>query len=113
MAGVEAACEITGAKAPPGDEDDEYQIGLMMEDLVGGDSEKWERLESRLRKMTRMLVRRHRARIERVADALLQHKTLSNEQLNELVGRSIDDVRVNVPELKQMYAEMYAQAASI
>jgi hypothetical protein len=85
----------------------------MMEDLVGGDSQKWERLEARLRKMTRMLVRRHRARIERVADALLQHKTLSNEQLNELVGRSIDDVRVNIPDLKWAHAQGWASVADM
>ena len=31
----------------------------------------WQKREARLRRMTRMLVRRHRARIERVAEALL------------------------------------------
>jgi hypothetical protein len=47
--------------------------------------------------MTRMLVRRHRTRIERVAKALLAHKTLSAEYLDRLVGRSVDGVNVNEP----------------
>ena len=53
--------------------------------------------------MTRMLVRRHRARIERVAAALLERKTLSREELDRLVGRSVDDVKVNAPFLLLMH----------
>jgi hypothetical protein len=49
-----------------------------------------------------MLVRRHRARIERVAKALLAKTTLSAKQLDKLVGRSVDDVKVNAPYLLAM-----------
>jgi hypothetical protein len=48
--------------------------------------------EARLRAMTRMLVRRHRNRIERVADALLTERTLSAEKIDELTGRSVNDL---------------------
>jgi hypothetical protein len=47
--------------------------------------------------MTRMLVRRHRVLIARVADALIDRTTLSAEELDKLVGRSVDDVKVNAP----------------
>jgi hypothetical protein len=40
--------------------------------------------EARLRKMTRMLVRRHRVPIERVPDALLAETTLSGPNLDKL-----------------------------
>ena len=33
-----------------------------------------------------MLVRRHRERIQRVAAALLEHRKLSGEQIDELMG---------------------------
>jgi hypothetical protein len=39
--------------------------------------------------MTRMLVRRHRARIERVAKALLDKTTLTAKQIDKLVGLRI------------------------
>ena len=55
----------------------------------------WERLEPRLRAMTRMLVRRHRRLIARVAKALLEQTTLTGGELDRLVGRSIDDVKPN------------------
>jgi hypothetical protein len=47
--------------------------------------------------MTRHLVRHHRARIERVAQALLDQRTASAEELDRLVGRSVADVKVNAP----------------
>jgi hypothetical protein len=61
------------------------------------------RVEARLRRMARMLVRRHRARIEIVASALLAERSLSCEQLDELTGRSIDDVVPNAPFLLAIY----------
>jgi hypothetical protein len=79
----------------------------MMEELVPTD---WDRTEARLRAMTRMLVRRHRARIERVAKALLTKTTLSAKELDKLVGRSVNDVKVNAPQLLEHYAEMSARA---
>ena len=59
--------------------------------------------------MTRMLVRRHQGRIERVATELLKQKTLSGPQLDELVGRSINDVRVNAPHLKLAHSESWVE----
>jgi ATP-dependent Zn protease len=101
MAGAEAEMVLLGRTAT-GDSDDRYQILLMWEELR---HLSWERFEPRLRAMTRMLVRRHRARIERVANALLAETTLSAERLDELVGRSINDVKVNAPLLLAYHAE--------
>jgi ATP-dependent Zn protease len=42
----------------------------------------------RLRKATRGLCRRHRERIERIAQALLKHETLSPEKIDNLMRRS-------------------------
>ena len=47
--------------------------------------------------MTRMLVRRHRHRIERVAPALLTKRKLSGRQIDKLAGRSIADVPDRLP----------------
>ena len=74
-------------------------VELMALELGGS----WSRIEPRLRAMTRMLVRRHRALIERVAAALLERRTLSREELDHLVGRSVDDVKVNAPFLLLMH----------
>jgi hypothetical protein len=49
-----------------------------------------------------MLVRRHRARIERVAEALLAKTKLSAKQVDKLTGRSVNDVKVNAPFLLAM-----------
>ena len=95
MAGAEAEAELLGA-VPRCDSDDRYQIELMAEQLYR-DEISWEKLEPRLRAMTRMLVRRHRVLIARVADALIDRTTLSAEELDKLVGRSVDDVKVNAP----------------
>jgi hypothetical protein len=91
MAGAEAELVLLGSKAI-GDGDDRCQIELMAKELHDTD---WNKLESRLRAMTRMLVQRHRARIERVAKALLARTSLSAKALDKLVGRSVDDVKVN------------------
>ena len=104
MAGAEAEQVLLGA-TQGGDGDDRDQIELMAVELMAvqlGDGS-WSRIEPRLRAMTRMLVRRHRARIERVAAALLERKTLSREELDRLVGRSVDDVKVNAPFLLLMH----------
>jgi hypothetical protein len=103
MAGAEANVELLGMpRSEIGDYDDQYQIALMMEQASPpGGWDRWtrERYDARLRAMTRMLVRRHRERIERVAKALLKETILSAEKLDALVGRSIDDVKVNAPDL--------------
>jgi hypothetical protein len=100
MAGAEAEAELLGLQAI-GDGHDREQIELMAQELTGNYS--WARLEPRLRKMTRMLVRRHRARIERVARALLAKTKLSAKQVDKLAGRSVDDVKVNSPFLLAMH----------
>lgn len=100
MAGAEAEMEFLQS-TQGGDGDDRHQIELMAWELKPGTN--WEKLEPRLRAMTRMLVRRHKARIERVANALLVKTTLSAKQLDKLVGRSVDDVKVNAPFLLAMY----------
>jgi len=46
----------------------------------------WGHIEPRLRAKTRMLVRRHKASIKRVAETLLAKTTLSGAQLDKLVG---------------------------
>ena len=57
----------------------------------------WEKTEARLRAMTRMLVRRHRALIERVAAKLLDETTLGPKALDKLIGRSVNDVKPTPP----------------
>jgi ATP-dependent Zn protease len=99
MAGAEAEMELLGANAL-GDGDDRYQIALMAENLSR--TANWDRLEPRLRAMTRMLIRRHRTLIERAAKALLAKITLTGKAMDKLVGRSVDDVKVNAPFLLAM-----------
>lgn len=96
MAGAEAEAVLLSRTAT-GDGDDRLQIGLMAEELSCSVDYFWERIEPRLRAMTRMLIRRHRARIERLAKALIVKTTLSGKQIDKLVGRSVDDVKVNAP----------------
>ena len=69
MAGAEAEREIIG-ELFGGDDDDRYQIALMLEEIDEADR------EARLRRFARMLVRRHRALIEHVAQALSTERTL-------------------------------------
>jgi ATP-dependent Zn protease len=96
MAGAEAEIELLGSKAL-GDGEDRLEIQKIVSEFCRVDF--WNKLEPRLRAMTRMLVRRHKPRIERVAEALLAKTTLSAKALDKLVGRSVDDVKANVPDL--------------
>lgn len=100
MAGAEAELILLGSGGI-GDGDDRHQIVLMAEELHRDTD--WNKLEPRLRAMTRMLVRRHRARVERVAKALLARTTVSAKALDKLVGRSVDDVKMNAPSLLAMH----------
>jgi ATP-dependent Zn protease len=102
MAGAEAEAGLLGS-VQGGDGDDRYQIELMAEELVN--CRNWKKFETRLRAITRMLVHRHRVLIERVEVALLERKTLSREELDDLVGRSVDDVKVNAPFLLMMHRD--------
>lgn len=99
MAGAEAEGVLLG-KVGRGDDEDQRQIAWMLEDIGPDDPDRY---EQRLRQMTRMLVRRHREKIERVADALSEHGTLSADALDVLVGRSIADVTCNAPFLLAMH----------
>jgi hypothetical protein len=96
MAGAEAqeVCRARGRAL--GDGDDQYQVALMMEHLYPPPPDP-ERVEARLRTMTRALVRRHKVLIERVAGRLLAQGSLSAAELDRLVGRSLDDIRPNAP----------------
>jgi hypothetical protein len=97
MAGAETEKELLGREAL-GDANDRLQIELMATDNQWKKTKaQWEKLESRLRVMTRMLVRRHKVRIESVAKALLAKTTLSARQLDKMVGRSAADVKSNSP----------------
>ena len=103
MAGAEAEMELLGSKAA-GDWEDRRQIRLMANSQgFNDDPDEWETKEARLRAMMRMLVRRHKVRIERVAKALLAKTTLSAKALDKLVGRSVDDVKVNALYLPEMH----------
>jgi hypothetical protein len=99
MAGAESEVVILGL-TQGGDGNDRCQIELMAEELTTGSD--WKRLEPRLRAMTSTLIRRHRALIERVADVLLAKGKLTAKQLDKLVGRSVNDVKVNAPTLLMM-----------
>jgi hypothetical protein len=74
MAGAEAEAVLLD-RTTIGDGYDRREIAQMSDEVCH--SAPWDRLEPRLRAMTRMLVRRHKARIERVAEALIA-KTISS-----------------------------------
>jgi ATP-dependent Zn protease len=99
MAGAEAEAELLGLTAL-GDGGDREDIKYISYELAGAN---WDQLEPRLRAMTRQLVRRHKALIERLAKALLVKTTLSGEEVDKLVGRSVDDVKMNSPSLLEAY----------
>lgn len=92
MAGAEAEIMLTERKAF-GDGDDRKWIELMAEDFSG--MAPWQRLEPRLRSMTRMLVRRHWKLIRRVARALHAKETLTGREIDRLIGRSVNNMKPN------------------
>jgi hypothetical protein len=63
-----------------GDENDRLQIGLMAEE-----ADVSEAYLERLRPKVRALLRRHWPKVERVAQALLEHKTLTAEAIDALI----------------------------
>lgn len=109
MAGAEAEVEFLSSM-PVGDGDDRLQIALMPEQLPCSDFR--ERVEPRLRRMTCALIQRHRERIERVAKAFLTRTSLSAKQLDKLVGRSVNDVKVNAPLLLAYHQGRLPRATS-
>jgi hypothetical protein len=89
MAGAEAEEEWSDLPRD-GDSDsgDRRDIAARAEALTEAD---WVKLEPRLRQMTRMLVRRHWARIERLAQALLDQTTLNYIQIDMLIDIDVED----------------------
>jgi ATP-dependent Zn protease len=86
MAGTEAEIEITG-KCAGGDGADRDEIEELAESSDSNLTvDLWVRYEPRMRRQTRRLVRKHRHKIERVAEELLRHKTLSADQVDEVVA---------------------------
>jgi ATP-dependent Zn protease len=71
MAGVAAEKELLGFTRGGHGEDDR-QITFMGDDVWDTWSDDWLRWEARMRRQTARLVRKHRAKIERVAAALLK-----------------------------------------
>jgi ATP-dependent Zn protease len=93
MAGVEAEVEFFVASLDGSGDADMAQI----EEWSFDEPVDRHKREVRLRAMTRVLVRRHRKRIERVAEALLAKEHLTAKQVDKLAGRSVDDVEPNIP----------------
>jgi hypothetical protein len=89
MAGREAELEIFGAQGDVGDRhDDEVQIALLLQD-----AEPWgdpDRFRTRLRGKTRVLVRRHRQSIERIAHGLLSTNVLTRDAVEAIMAQQPD-----------------------
>jgi ATP-dependent Zn protease len=92
MAGAEAEVEFFGScQGGDGDDREEvhdalYRVGVAgpaVARMVDSDAI-YARYEPRLRRWTRALVRRHRTKIDRIARALLERKTLSGEEIEAL-----------------------------
>ncbi len=83
MAGAEAEVECLGA-CQGGDGDDRWQVTLMLDSLLpaGADPSGY---EDRLRRFTRALVRRHRGKIEAVAQRLLEQEHASGDELDAMI----------------------------
>jgi hypothetical protein len=89
MAGAEAELECIGS-GDLGDGDDRYWIGIALEHLhipprTGDPKADWHHYERGLRVEARELVRRHKDKIERVAQELLERKSLTKEEIDALI----------------------------
>lgn len=85
MAGAEAEFIILGRTAT-GDSDDRYHIALMADSSDSGFTPAtWAVYEPRLRRQAQRLVRKHRNRIQRVANALVERETLQATEVDVLV----------------------------
>lgn len=86
MAGAEAEEVILGA-CDGGDGSDRREIAWMMQsrdaEIPPDRCELW---EARMRRQTRRLIRRHRDKIERVAEALMSRQTLQTEEVDAIIG---------------------------
>ena len=83
MAGAEAEVECLG-NCPDEDHDDRWQITMMLNSLLPANTDPLG-CENRLRRVTRTLVRRHRGKIEAVAQKLLQRGCASEHELNAII----------------------------
>jgi len=84
MAGREAEEELLG-NSEGGDDDDQYQIALMLMDLYRGE-DRQAKFEGRLRRAARSLVRRHRPKIEALSRALIEQRTMSDKRVRLAAG---------------------------
>jgi ATP-dependent Zn protease len=83
MAGAEAEVVCIG-RCRGGDTDDRFQVALMMEEIrIPNDD--IVRYARRLRAKTRALVQRHRHKIEHVAKALTERRTISGKNVDRLL----------------------------
>ena len=89
MAGAEAERVVIGCDYG-GDSDDETNISWMGASMMDTLSPERDRLLAQLRRHTSRLVRKHRLRIERVAFALMEHRTLQGHEIDELVSSPIE-----------------------
>jgi hypothetical protein len=102
MAGYEAELECLGRSRgrTGGDSEDCKEINeRMLKIYPGMGNEERFRRRNRLRRMTRLLVRRHRDKIERVACALLRHRTLSRKAINDL----LPEIPIPVPSTMMLW----------
>ena len=106
MAGVEAERVILG-RSRGGDGYDRYDITTIVNDQFEAETF-WKKTEPRLRKHTHTLVRRHRAKIERVAAELMKEGALSPDEIDALVYREMRKPPVWGPDelLKRNVAEV-------
>jgi hypothetical protein len=85
MAGAEAENALLG-RCNLGDAGDRYEIEKLADTRWAfASGEEWARAEPRMRRQARRLVRKHRDKIERVAKALLQRKSLTPDEVDQLM----------------------------
>jgi hypothetical protein len=90
MAGREAEEELLG-HCRGGDDDDQHQIQLMLEEIyrsreIYRSEEELEKVEQRLRRFARFLVCRHRPKIEALARELIEKRTMSDKRVRLAAG---------------------------
>ena len=84
MAGAEAEVECLGSCCLGVDGDDRWQVALMLDSLLPAGVDPFD-YENRLRGFTRALVRRHRSKIEAVAQRLLEQGHASESELDAMI----------------------------
>jgi ATP-dependent Zn protease len=85
MAGAEAERELLGTcNGGDGSDLDQIERAAVSSDGFSSHDE-WKRYEPRMRRQVRRLVRKYRAKIEPVAQALIEREILSSEEVDQLV----------------------------